>query len=606
MSNKKSPNQISKEKNYWRSYNELANTSEYKSFLENEFPEGTFDLPTQFSRKKFLGLMGASLALAGLTSCRRPVEKIIPYINAPEEIIPGLSKNYATTMPFGTNAFGIIVETHEGRPTKIEGNPKHSSSLGAANAFVQASILNLYDPDRAQAPQRLKSDSRWDDFLSFWQKQLKSFEPTDGEGLAILTGSFASPTLYRLKSDLLRKFPKATWTVFDPISDENIYQGTELAIGKKLQPVYNFKSADIVLSIDSDFLYLDSNNVANSKGFSEGRRITSEKDSMNRLYSVESAYTVTGGMADHRLKLKPSEIPLFTLSLAQELQKLGVPVEVKLPDADDNDFSINSKWVKALAVDLATHKSKSVVVAGYRQSAEVHALVFAINDALRNIGKTITYYKADHTEHSSRKDYENLQNRIKSGEVNTLVMIGGNPVFTSDNADFLKNVSRIEHTIHFSEQFNETSNIAEWALPISNYLESWGDAVSFDGTLSVIQPMISPLFDSRSPVEIFSVLSSGELKSGYDLVRSTWQDKFISSSFEKKWRQILHDGILEGSKFKIENKGLKNKNFIRPGLFTNSGQSGLECIFVPSSSVWDGEFSNNGWLMENPDPVTKV
>ncbi|NQU66831.1 MAG: TAT-variant-translocated molybdopterin oxidoreductase [Candidatus Marinimicrobia bacterium] len=594
-------------KQYWRSYDELAGTPEFETFLENEFPQGTFDLPNQFSRKKFLGLMGASLALAGLTACRRPVEKIVPYVNAPEDIIPGVSKNFATSMPFGTNSFGVIVETHEGRPTKIEGNPKHSSSMGAANAFIQASILNLYDPDRSQAPAHSGNETRWDDFLGFWQGQLKTFEETRGEGLAILSSSFASPTLSRLKADFLRKFPKATWTVYDPVSDERIYNGIELASKQRLQPVYQLDSAEIILSIDSDFLFLDSNNVANSKRFAKGRRITSEKDSMNRLYAVESGFTVTGGMADHRLKLPPAQIKHFAVSLAKELQKLGVPVELNLPVVQLQKHQTHSKWIKNLAVDLATHKSKSAVVAGYRQPAEVHALVFAINDALRNHGKTITYYQSEHTAHSSTQQFNKLVGDLDESTVKTLVIIGGNPAYSSDiNGQFIRGLNRVEHSIHFSERVNETSSSCEWHLPLSNYLESWGDAVSFDGTLSVTQPMIAPLFDSHSMVEVFSLLSSGDLPTGYDIVRASWRDQFIPTYFEKNWRRVLHDGVLADSNFKTVRPGLKNKNILADDALLDSNHGGLECIFAPSSSVWDGEFSNNSWLMENPDPVTKV
>jgi len=594
-------------KSYWRSYDQLANSPEFQTFLENEFPPGTMDLPNKLSRKKFLSLMGASIALAGLTACRRPVEKIIPYVNAPEEIIPGVSKNYASTMPFGTNALGIVVETHEGRPTKIEGNPLHSSSMGSANAFMQASILNLYDPDRSQAPSRKGYEVRWEDFTAFWNEQLTAFDAVAGEGLSLLSSAFASPTLFRLKTEFLSKFPKATWTVFDPVSDERIYQGIELASRQKLQPVHHFESAAIVLSLDSDFLFLDSNNVANSRRFSQARRIMSEKDSMNRLYAVESGFTVTGAMADHRLKVPSAQIMNFTIELAKELQNLGIPVEVDLPTSSLTVGRDHITWIKALAVDLATHKSKSIVLAGYRQPAEVHALVFAINDALRNNGKTITCYHPEHTANSSVTEYQKLVDDLGKGSVKTLVILGGNPAYTAnENGEFLKGLNRVEHTIHFTDRENETAQNCEWHLPVSHFMESWGDAVSFDGTLSVIQPMIAPLFDSHSLTEIYSLLSTGELTPGFDLVQSTWREKLISGNFEQVWHHVLHDGVFSGSNYQAVRPALKNKNIFTKSEISEQNLPGLECVFIPSSSLWDGEFSNNSWLMENPDPVTKV
>ncbi len=596
-------------KTYWRSLDQLADTPQFRKFLENEFPEGTIDLPSQLSRRKFLGLMGASLALAGLTACRRPVEKILPYVTAPEEIIPGIPKYYASSMPFGLNALGVVVETHEGRPTKIEGNAKHSASLGSSNAFVQASVLNLYDPDRSQTPLHYGNEVSWREFLAAWNELKTEYSENGGEGLAVLSESFASPTIYGLREQFMKTFPKASWVAWEPVSDENVYKGLEIATGKVYQPVYQFSKADVVLSLDSDFLYMDPNNIANTRGFSQARRVESEKDSMNRLYVVENSFTVTGGMADHRLKLANRHIAAFTRALARELQYLGVPVDVTIETAGSG-YNFDEEWLKTVAVELATHKGKSIVLAGYRQPAEVHALVFAINDALRNSGKTILYYNTGDRIYSDSEGYQSLTADLKKGKVDTLVILGGNPVY-SDPAglDFGAAMKKPKHVIHFSYEVNETSAACEWHLPRTHYLESWGDTRAFDGTAGVIQPMIAPLFDCRSEAEFLNMLINGEDSKGYELVRRTWEKGFLTGNYEKQWRRVLHEGLLPDSAAEIARPRLQTKSLSRAigksPAFSDTGD-GLELVFSPSSATFDGRFANNGWLMECPDPMTKV
>jgi len=595
-------------KDYWRSLDELSDTDKFQSFVENEFPEGTVDMPSQVSRKKFLGLMGASLALAGLTACRRPIEKILPYIKAPEEIIPGVPKYYASAMPFGLNSYGIVVETHEGRPTKIEGNKGHSSSMGKANSFVQSSVLNLYDPDRSQSPKNIGREVSWKAFQTFWKPEYEQFLENGGEGLAVLSESFASPTLNRLRNSFLEKFPKATWAAYEPVSDENIYRGLEIATGQVYQPINHFDKAEVILSIDSDFLYLESNDIVNSRRFADGRRVTTENDSMNRLYCVENSFSVTGGMADHRLILPQSRISAFTAALITELKKSGLSINT--PDTIDQiDVSdIDTKWIRILAKDLVATKGISLVIAGYRQSAEVHAMVYAINDGLKNNGRTIYYHQPNDRLYPRHSEFKSLVNNLENGKINTLILSNINPVYSNSvDTDFTSAMEIAKNVIHYGFSESETSILCNWHLPGTHYLETWGDVRSFDNTLSVIQPMIAPLFKGKSQAEFFNTLMTAEFTSDYDLVSETWKSLLVSQGFEKQWQQVLHDGYLAGSDSHPVETSI-NKRSLAAGLsnYKPGKTKGIEVVFAKSSATYDGRFANNGWLMENPDPVTKV
>ena len=338
-------------KEYWRSLDQIAETPEFKEFLHREFPAHAWELDNSITRRNFITLMGASLALAGLAGCRRPVDKIVPFVAPPEELVPGQPQYYATSMPFGTGAYGLVVETHEGRPIKIEGNELHSSSLGATNAIVQASILGLYDPDRSRKGYQKGAEKEWADFVAFWHELHPRYLQNKGAGLAIISESFSSPTRYGLLEEFRREFPEADFVAYEPVSDENIYMGTKLAAGEVLQPLFHFDKAKVILSLDSDFLLTESENISATKGFSKGRRLQSEVDSMNRLYAVESVFSLTGAMADHRLRIRSSQIPSFTAALAKELMTLGLPL--RLADlADGSGSQFDKKWLKVAARDL--------------------------------------------------------------------------------------------------------------------------------------------------------------------------------------------------------------------------------------------------------------
>ncbi len=597
-------------KDYWRSLDQQADTPEFRQFMEREFPEGASDLSNGVDRRTFLSLMGASLALAGLAGCRRPVEKIIPYVTAPENIVPGIPKFYATTMPFGLESIGVLAENHEGRPTKLDGNPKHPSSLGASNHFVQAEILNLYDPDRAKSVRFNGVDRSYDEFVAFWKSRLPELEEQQGKGLAILSESFASPTRAHLKKELLQRLPQARWFTWEPVSDENLFAALTELIGRSYRPDYHFEKAKVILSLEADFLQLETGAITNTKGFSAGRRVESGQDSMNRLYAVECGFSLTGGMADHHLRLSRSEIPAFTLTLAHELMRQGLklPSGISLPAGD---YSNNEKFIRVLAKDLLANGKNTLITVGRHQPVEIHMLALLLNTALGNIGTTVDYYPVQDAELSSTAQLIELVSALKTGKVTDLVILGGNPVYdTPADLDFAAAFGNAETTIQLSSHFDDTSQYVNWHIPQTHFLEAWGDATTVSGTRSVIQPQIEPLFGAVSALELLELLATGEKNSGYDAVRATWQN-ILDGDFETDWRKVLHDGAFTGKSVKpvrlnLSNQQLQNYLSKFKWHIASPAADNLEIVLQPDVSTFDGRYANNGWLQELPDPITKL
>lgn len=531
-------------KKYWRSLGERNKSPEYrKQLLKEHRTEHSHD-PNKFSRRSFLTIMGASMAMAGLAGCRRPVEKIVPFVKQSEEVIPGVPLYFASTMPFGTSSFGIIVESHEGRPTKIEGNPKHPTSLGASNLFMQASILNLYDPDRSESAINNGTRKKTDDFTTYWSELYEQAKSDDGKKMAVLSESFASPTLFRLKNEFEKTFPNALWATYEPIANENRKKAILNLTGKELNPIFDYIKAEIIVSFDDDFLQSGENSLSEARSFGQRRQIDSPESKLNRLYVLESGYSITGASADHRLRIRSGDIDQFILALAKELKQRGLNLGVL---GDRSTVQFDKNWISAIADDLMNNIGKSIITAGLHQSQEVHEAVLAINNALGNIGETITFVEPRDTAYSSLDSLKNLTDQISLGQIDTLIIIGGNPIYNAPaDFGFVALLKKVKNSIHFSEYFDETSDKCHWHIPRSHFLESWGDARSNDGTLSVIQPLIAPLFDSLSDVEFYSLMSSGRLVIGYDIVRNTWS-KIIIQNFEKGWTRVLHDGLYKDS-----------------------------------------------------------
>jgi molybdopterin-containing oxidoreductase family iron-sulfur binding subunit len=592
---------------YWRSLGELEERPESRAFLEREFPEGASELPEGVTRRDMMMLLGASLSLAGLAGCRRPAEEIVPYAAAPEDIVPGIPRYYATTMPFRRSAYGVIVESHEGRPTKIEGNPSHPSTLGASSSRVQASVLGLYDPDRSQSLALKGARKSWSDFVMAWGQMAEAHAKDGGAGLAVLSESFASPTQARMASELRARYPRLQWATYDAVSDENRLAGLRRATGRDLDLVLRFDRASVVLALDADPLLTDPEMIRHARGFAAGRRAGASGGEMNRLYAVEGVYSLTGAMADHRLRLESRQIAPFLAALAARMApEAGA---AGLPGAA---AGVDPRWLDALAKDLLANRGKGLIVAGERQPAAVHAAVCALNTSLGNTGRTVTYHETKDAGLPSVSSLASLVSAMKAGAIQTLVVLGGNPVFDAPaDLDFASAMAKVPHSIALGHAVDETSSKAEWHIPRAHYLESWGDARAAGGTLSVVQPLILPLFGGRTPVEVLGLMVGGKDRPGYDIVRETWKPILGEPDFDRKWNRVLHDGVLAGSELPevvptLAGQPLADLAGSVAGAGAPGGSGGLEVVFLPSPSLHDGRFANDAWLQELPDPLTKL
>jgi molybdopterin-containing oxidoreductase family iron-sulfur binding subunit len=597
---------------YWRSLAEIERRPEFRDFLEREFPKGASELPEGLSRRDMMMLLGASLSLAGLAGCRRPVEEIVPFVTAPEDMVPGIPRYYATTMPFRRSAYGLVVESHEGRPTKIEGNPSHPSTVGASSSLVQASILGLYDPDRSQTLWQRGIRKSWTDFVAAWGQLSAAHAADGGAGLAVLTESFSSPTEARLASELRVRYPKLQWATYDAVSDENRVAGVRQATGRDLDLMLRFDRAAVILALDADPLLTDPEMIRHARGFADGRRAGAAGGEMNRLYAVEGVYSLTGARADHRLRLESRHIAPFVAALAARL----APREAEAAGlAAASVPGVDSRWIDALAKDLSANRGKGLIVAGERQPAAVHAAVCALNSYLGNTGNTVSYYETKDAELPSVSALTSLVSAMKAGAIQTLVILGGNPVFDAPaDLDFAAAIAKVPHAIALGHVFDETSATTEWHIPCAHYLESWGDARAVGGMLSVVQPLILPLFNGRTAVEVLGLMVGGKDRPGHELVQETWKPILGEAGFETKWNRVLHDGFLSGSELPAVVPDLKAEAFAELARTIGAGAGGtgsesaggVEITFLPSPSLHDGRFANNGWLQELPDPLTKI
>ncbi len=594
---------------HWRSLDGLSDSPEARAFREREFPEGASLAPDAISRRHVLTLLGASASLAGLAACRRPEEHIVPYVEAPENVIPGVPKRYATTLPAGTSAYGLLVESHEGRPTKIEGNELHPASLGSSSARVQAAILDLYDPDRSPSVLRRGQASSWAGFVAFWGERAKTHAAgaDAGEGLALLVPPFASPTLSRLLGGFRQAYPRATVVIHAPVADVNLHEGVARATGRPLLSTCRFEKAKAILAIDADFLNADPEMVRHTRGFAAGRRVSRPQDEMSRLWAVEALLSVTGANADHRLRLRARHIPAFVLQLLAELRRAGL--EVEAPADAPAAPGLDARFLRALAQDLVAHRGESLVLAGPRQPASVQAAVVAVNAALGNLGRTVEYHEPKDAELPTRDGLANLVGKMRAGGVKTLVVLGGNPAYDSPaDLAFSEAASKVEELVHLGSHVDETAKLASWHVPLAHSLESWDDARASCGTLSVVQPLILPLLGGKSRIELVSLISSGQDRPGYDLVRETWQP-LLGEPFEKRWRRVLHDGLLPDSALPAVSVTVAHglaAELQRDAAALAARPGDGDLVFLACPKLRDGASANNAWLQELPDAVTKV
>ncbi len=574
---------------YWRSLDQLAGTPQFREWIEREFPEGASELLEPASRRTLLKLMAASFGLAGLAACRRPVEKVLPASKGVEDYVPGNPLYYSTALTMGGVATGLVVETHDGRPTKIEGNPKHPSSLGACSAYAQASILGLYDPDRSRYVLNNGGRSDWEQFAAFARQHFTG----DGADLRFLSERIGSPSMEAVKAHALQKFPKAKWVEFEPVTGDEAAEGAALAFGQPLRPQYRFENADVVVALDSDFLGLDAPSLVWTRDFARRRK----PEAMNRLYAIESNYTITGAMADHRRHMRASGVRQFAIDLAKELNATGDPL--KVPGASGD------KWVAAVAKDLKNHRGRSLVLAGPRQPAIVHALAHLVNQQLGNAGNTVSYTAG--VRGGEVAGIRELAGEMAAGRVNTLVILGGNPVYNAPaDLDFEANLRKLPMSVHAGIEANETAAAAKWHLPEAHYLESWGDGRAWDGTASVQQPLIEPLFGGKTQAEIVALISGYKDQRAYDIVRGFWMAQWPQADRESKWRRALHDGVIPGTAFAEVKASVDVKRVAAAMAQLKPAAVGMEFVFYPSAGVHDGRFANNGWMQEAPDPMTKL
>jgi len=580
---------------YWRSLEELAGSEEFREMMHREFPKGAAEWVDGVSRRGFLQLMGASLALAGMTACtKQPVEPIVPYAKQPEDIIPGRPQFYATAMTLGGYASPLLVESHMGRPTKAEGNPEHPASLGASDIYAQASILGMYDPDRSQTPLYLGESRAWRDVLDPLRKALFVQRAMNGAGLRLLTPAISSPTLADQIQELLKRYPQAKWHQYEAVHRDNVLAGSQAAFGQAVETQYRLQAADVILSLDADFLYAGfPGAVRHAHDFAARRNPDTP---MNRLYVVESAPSPTGVKADHRLPMRASDVEKFARALAAALG--AAPAGATLNGEED-------KWLKAVKDDLEKHHGTSVVLAGEHQSPAVHALAHAINEKLGNVGHTVVYTDPVHASPMSHvASLRDLVADMRAKKVDLLVIMGGNPVYDApadlEFADALKNTGialRIYHGLYY----NETSELCHWHMNEAHYLEAWSDVRAYDGTVSIVQPLIAPLYDGKSAHEMVATLMGQATATGYDIVRAYWQKQAKAADFEAWWRKSVHDGFVADSAYASKNVSVKLAS-----LPVSSEITGVEVNFRRDPSVYDGAFSNNGWLQELPKPMSKV
>ena len=646
---------------YWRSLEALSETSEFKEFLHREFPQNASEWLDPVGRRGFLKLMGASLALAGVSACtRQPTEELVPYVRQPEELVLGKPLFYATAMPFEGAGVGLLVESHEGRPTKIEGNPDHPISRGATDIFAQAAILGLYDPDRSQTLTNLGEIRPFSSFVTALRQMLAAQDAKQGAGLRLLTETVASPTLASQIQELLAAYPQAKWIQWEPFGRHNAREGSQLAFGEYLGAQYSVEKAEVILSIDSDFLASGPSGLKHARAFASRRRFEAGGAQTARLFAVESTPTNSGTKADHRLPLRPAEVEAVARAVAAQLGVTGAGAATT-PQAA-------TAWVAAVVADLQANRGKSLVIVGDSQPAAVHALAHAMNDALGNVGQTVVYTQTSEALPSNQlADLRQLVADMNAGTVELLVVVSANPVYSApSDLKFADAMQRVAVRAHLGLYEDETAALSHWHIPETHFLEAWSDVRADDGTVSIVQPLIAPLYNGKSAHEVIAAISPNGERSGYELVRGYWAAQRLPgaepaetpavpaprparpvapqgpaitapagnaastagvapsvnaarpaetapatftptpgrSPFDNAWKKWLHDGLIAGTAF--EPRTVSPSGAIPAGSPVPAAGDVIDVTFRVDASVHDGRFANNTWLQELPKALTKL
>jgi MoCo/4Fe-4S cofactor protein with predicted Tat translocation signal len=676
-------------KQYWRSLEELADSPVFEEFVQREFPQAAEEWNDPFERRTFLKLMGASLALAGLSGCViQPPEKIVPYAKQPEEEIPGKGLYFATAFSLSGIATPLLARSNEGRPTKLEGNPDHPNNRNsdpndkgssATDIFSQASILTLYDPDRSQTPLFRGETRPWSQFVAeirgLVEKENGGLKAKKGAGLRFLTETITSPSLAAQLKQILTDFPEAKWHQYEPANRDNARAGAVMAFGQPVNTIYDFSKADRILSLGSDFLAAMPGTLRYARDYAAKRRAGAEFvsnnydirprvgfDPLSRLYVIESTPTTTGANADHRFSMRPSELAQTAELLAQTVEILAMMLGTNTRATasppllgNKGPFGSNTSpeqmieetarlkkdqaWLETIARDLQEHKGASIVIVGDDQPPIIHALAHEMNAALGNVGKTVFY--TDPIEANSVDQTQSLRelvNDIDANKVDTLIIIGGNPTYNTpvDLRLDLNRLNKVRLRAHLNLYNNETSEICHWHIPATHYLESWGDARSYDGTVTIVQPLIAPLYEGRTAHEVLALFSDNYDRRPYDIVKEYWRGAGVGTQgsgagpkasptpasapvsnaptdFESWWRKCLHDGFIPNSAASVKTVSLKSDWASALSQKIADGTSALpaapgsyELVFRPDPTIYDGRFANNGWLQELPKPLTKI
>jgi MoCo/4Fe-4S cofactor protein with predicted Tat translocation signal len=598
---------------YWRSLDELAETPEFRQWVENEFPAGATELADPVTRRHFMKIMSASFLLAGVGlaggGCRRPVSNILPFSKQPEGYQHGVPQYYATAMPTRSGAIPLLVKSCDGRPTKVEGNALHPDSNGSTDRFAQASVLDLYDPDRAMHFKQNGKAVTQPVTLDFLAGLSREFAEKGGQGLCFLLERNASASRARLQQLIAARLPKAQWYIYEPVDFDIHREAATLAFGQPVTPYYRLEQAKRIVALDCDFVGAEDDLHRLIRGFARGRKLESPdkaqgEDLINRLYVVESLLTLTGVNADHRLRVPPSAVLAVAAALAKEIvTPAGGQLAAALAGLGQ-PVGVDPKWISECAKDLLAHTGNCVVLAGQRQPAAVHVLAQAMNAALGNLGKTVIFHQAPAP---AERAMGELARALNAGEVEALVILGGNPVYAAPvELDWAATQRKAKRVVRLGYYEDETFGVSDWHIPQLHYLESWGDARTTDGTLVPIQPLIAPLFEGMTELELLARIAGLEPNGPYEIVRETF--RALTSGGEEDWKRFLFNGFQAGSAatpvevaidWAAANQVLQSTKPAGPA-------EGMEVVFHRHYSVDDGRYNNNGWLQELPEPITKV
>lgn len=646
-------------KEYWRSIEEHADSPEFRQFISEEYPHEIEEWDSSVSRRNFVKVMGASLALAGLSGCViQPEEKIVPYVRPQEGMLPGKPNFFATAMSLGGIATGLLAKSFEGRPVKVEGNPDHPGSRGATDIFAQASILGMYDPDRSKAFTFRGNPKTWEAFIGEFRAAVEENRKDGGAGVRFLSETVTSPTLIDQFAKIKTELPNSKWIQYEPVNSDNALAGAKLAFGSPAQAIYKFDKAERILSLDADIF--SGFNVAYINDFAKSRAFTEEKKEINRLYCIETTISLTGAKADHRLAVKPSQMIEIAKAIAAAVGVGGAT----------STYTENAAWIAAMAQDLTAHRGASLVVAGSNQPPVVHALAQAINGVLGNVGQTVAYMEpmSPGTDKTQLEQLRELIADIDAGIVKMLVILGGNPVYSTPvdlklSAERLQKIAQSGFSAHLGLYRDETAEQCLWHIPEKHYLEGWSDARAYDGTASIVQPLIAPLFDGKSIHEVVQLVRQENFdKKDYDIVKEYWQAQNISSastakavapikteekvdepatiraesetpikapnlaananvapttaapassaagsasSFEEIWRKAVHDGVIPNTAASTKSLTATTAFLTQPAA-ARAGSGSVEISILPDPCIYDGRFTNNGWLQELPKPLNKI